>query len=700
MSLLASLWMGNPQPRNLLCNTNTVKRGWILVRQGTIHPPKGFYRMFSELMHEPVGIFLIIMGVILLAPILSNSLKLPEVVGLIIGGFIIGPFGLAILERDETITALATVGVIYLMFSAGAEVDLAQFRRVRRKSLVYGFITFIFPQVLGTLLGLALGYNLASSILLGSLFASHTLIAFPVLTQLGLVKNESVAVTIGATIITNILALLVLAGIAQTATGNVSVGFLIQLLISLFIYSLITLIIVPRVGRWFFRRFAGGISLEVQFVLLVIFIAAFFAEVIGMEAIVGAFLAGFAVNATLPRHSLAMTRVLFIGESFFIPIFLLNIGMLLNVGIFFTDGRALLIGILMVIAVYVTKYIAAWLTAKIYSYTNDEVQVMWGLSQAQAASTLAATLVGVELGIFDIAVFNGAVLMILFTCVTSPILVKRFGQRILNHQELQPEVKGKPALFSRILVPISNPNSQENLLRLASILATTHKGTLLPLKITRTSDKQASATRHVKQMMDTASALQLAEVDVQPIYRIDYSISKGILHSALEHNASMMILGWSGDGTVFNTVFGTIMDEVVWESKIPVFVSKITSSILVKKEVMLIITEGSIPNSTLSEILDIAHHIAQTINVPLVIKAHKAYIDEVESFISAWETKPTLMPCIHQDAGHLSEGINPNALVLVPSSGSRSRFRLLFGSLPQDLSDRTGASLVMVHYPN
>lgn len=668
--------------------------GW-----GKSIPRKGFYRMFTELMREPVGIFLVIMGVILIAPIISNSLKLPEVVGLIGGGFLIGPFGLAILERNETITALATVGVIYLMFSAGAEVDLAQFSRVRRKSLIFGIITFVFPQGLGILLGLALGYNVPSSILLGSLFASHTLIAFPILTQLGLVKNEAVAVTIGATIVTNIIALLILAGVAQTATGDVSALFLIQLVILLIIYALIILIIVPRIGRWFFRRFAGGISLEVQFVLLVIFLAAFFAEAIGMEAIVGAFLAGFAVNATLPRHSLAMTRVLFIGESFFIPIFLLNIGMLLNVGIFFTDGRALLIGAAMVVAVYITKYVAAWLTAKIYDYNHNEVMVMWGLSQAQAASTLAATLVGVELGIFDIAVFNGAVLMILFTCVTSPIITKRFGERINANLVINPDPAPKQSLFSRILVPLANPDSQENLLRLASILATSNKGTLLPLKITRTSDKQISVSKNIKQMMDTVSALELAEVQVQPIYRIDYSISKGILHSATENNASMMILGWSADGTVFNTVFGTIMDEVVWESKIPVFVSKITSSILVKKEVTLIITEDSIPTSVLAETLRMAQIIAQTINVPLVIKAHKTYYDEIKSLIAKWETQPTMIPCIHQDASHLSEGIDPNALVLIPTSGSRARFRSRFGNLPQELSERTGASLVVVHYP-
>jgi Kef-type K+ transport system membrane component KefB len=670
----------------------------VLVGEKSI-PRKGFYRMFTELMREPVGIFLVIMGVVLIAPIISNSLKLPEVVGLIGGGFLIGPYGLAILERNETITALATVGVIYLMFSAGAEVDLAQFSRVRRKSLVYGVITFIFPQGLGILLGLALGYNFASSILLGSLFASHTLIAFPILTQLGLVKNEAVAVTIGATIVTNILALLILAGVAQTATGDVSALFLLQLVILLIIYSLIILIIVPRIGRWFFRRFAGGISLEVQFVLLVIFLAAFFAEAIGMEAIVGAFLAGFAVNATLPRHSLAMTRVLFIGESFFIPIFLLNIGMLLNVGIFFTDGRALLIGAGMVVAVYVTKYIAAWITAKIYDYNHNEVMVMWGLSQAQAASTLAATLVGVELGIFDIAVFNGAVLMILFTCVTSPILTKRFGERINANKEINPDPAPKQGLFSRILVPLANPDSQENLLRLASILATTNKGTLLPLKITRTSDKQASTAKNIKQIMDTVSALQLAEVEVQPIYRIDYAVSKGILHSATEHNASMMILGWSGDGNVFNTVFGKIMDEVVWESDIPVFVSKITSSILVKKEVLLIITENSIPENVIADTLKMAQVIAQTINVPLVLKAHKTYEDAIAPITAKWERKPTILPCIHQDAVHLSDGINPNALVLIATSGSRTRFRSLFGNLPQELSDRTGASLVVVHYP-
>lgn len=655
--------------------------------------------MFTELMHEPVGIFLIIMSVILLAPIISNLVRLPEVVGLILGGFIIGPFGLAIIERDLTISSLATVGLIYLMFTAGVEIDLAQFNLVRRKSVIFGFLTFIIPQTTGIFLGLALEYEFLSAVLLGSIFASHTLVAFPIISRLGLAKNEAVAVTVGATIITDIAALLVLASVAGLSRDSSSPWILAQLVMFLFIYTTMILLLLPRLGRWFFRRFSRGVSLEVQFVLVVIFIAAFFAEAIGMEAMVGAFLAGLAVNATLPRHSLAMTRVLFIGESFFIPIFLLHIGMLLNVGIFFTDGRALLIGVLLVFTIYITKLVASWVTSMIFGYNRNQTMVIWGLSQAQAAATLAATLVGVEIGLFDTAVFNGAVLMILFTCVTSPILVERFGKRIVNQIDTQPNSAPKPSLFSRILVPIANPDSQNNLLRLASILATTNKGTLLPLKITRTSEGQVSTAKNLKQIMDTVSALQLAEVNVEPVYRIDHSIPTGILHSATEHNATMMILGWSGDGNVFNTVFGTIMDEVIWASKIPVFVSKITSSILVKKEVMLIITEDSIPTSVLPDTLYMAQHIAQTINVPLVIRAHKSYYPDIEAHITKWDRQPVLMPCIHQDAAHLSAGINPNALVLIPSSGSRTRFRRLFGSLPQELSDRTGASLVMVHYP-
>ena len=385
--------------------------------------------MIEHLFGEPVGVFLIIVSVILLAPLLSRFVRLPGIVGLVIGGILIGPYGLGLLQRTGIVESLATVGLIYLMFSAGAEIDLKQFNAVRLRSLVFGLLTFVFPMLIGTLLGLLLGYNSLSAVLLGSVFASHTLIAFPVITRLGLARNEAVAVTVGATIITDIGALLVLAAVARVQGGMANIYFFAQLILLMLLFTAVILWGVPRLGRLFFQRFNASAT-EFQFVLAVIFVAAFMAEVIGMEAIVGAFLVGIAINTAVPHQSPALHQVRFIGESLFVPVFLLSIGMLVNPMAILSDGRTLLVGGLMVLAVYSAKWLAAWFTGRLFQYSRDEIRTMWGLSQAQAAATLAATLVGVQIGLFDEAIFSGAIMMILFTCITSPLLVERFAPRL------------------------------------------------------------------------------------------------------------------------------------------------------------------------------------------------------------------------------------------------------------------------------
>lgn len=384
--------------------------------------------MFKELLQEPIGIFSIIIAVILIAPMLSRQARLPGIVGLVLGGVIVGPHGLGLLERDGPIELLATVGLVYLMFNAGAEIDLTQFKRVRNQAITFGIAAFALPQLLGMGLGLGLGYSLAAAILLGSMFASHTLVSFPLIERLGITHNQSVSVTIGATIITDIAALLVLAAVAGLHDSDQATGvFLARLVMFLLIYTAVMLTVVPRLGRMFFNRFHIE-RVEFQFVLVVIFVSALAAEFIGMEAIVGAFLAGLAINSTVDPKSVLMQRVIFMGQALFIPIFLMSIGLLIDPLAFFTDRRTLMISVLLVGGVFSAKYAASWLMARLFGYSFSETMLMWGLSVAQAAATLAVTLIGREMGLFDDAIFNAVIITILITCVASPLIVQHYGE--------------------------------------------------------------------------------------------------------------------------------------------------------------------------------------------------------------------------------------------------------------------------------
>src|SRR5687768_2892215 len=440
--------------------------------------------MFERL-NEPVAFFLLIMSIILITPLLSERVRLPGIIGIILGGMLIGPHGFRLIEAGDRMEFLSTIGLVYLMFSAGLEVDINQFMRVRGRALVFGFFTFLMPQLMGMALGKILGMDWLGMILLGSAFASHTLIAFPILTRLGVTRNEAVAVTTGATVLTDIGAFIILAVVLGARTGGLSIVYFIQLFVLLSIFTLLIIFGLPRLGKFFFQRISGR-AIEFQFVIVVLFVAALGAELIGVHEVVGAFLAGLAINATLPRHSPVTGHVLFMGESFFIPIFLLYSGMITDPLSFLENRQTIIVALGVTVVAYVSKLIAAWITARIFKYTKNEFWTAYGLSHAQAAVTLPTLIIGLDTGLFDSTLFNAAIVMILLTSITSPLIVQRFGT---NLQTASEDDQPSP-LFERILVPIIDPRSQEQLIGLATLLAKVNDGKTIAVNIVKAGSKQ------------------------------------------------------------------------------------------------------------------------------------------------------------------------------------------------------------------
>lgn len=394
---------------------------------------------------NPVLIFSLILFIILFAPLLFNKLRIPHLIGLIIAGAIIGPNGLNLMMRDSSITLFGTVGLLYIMFLAGLEIDLAEFKRNSTKSIIFGLYTFIIPMVLGTVAGYyILDFTLISSILLASMFASHTLLAYPILGKFGVTKNRAVTVAIGGTVITDTLALLVLATIVGMSTGEITDDFWWRLSISIVIFALIVSLLFPILARWFFKNFNDNIS-QYIFVLGMVFLAGFLAEAAGVEAIIGAFLAGLALNRLIPHTSALMNRIEFAGNALFIPFFLIGVGMLVDFKAYFLSTDAVIVAFVMTVIAIIGKYSASWLAQKTFKYTTDERRLIFGLSNAQAAATLAAVLVGynVILGYNDLGepirllnenVLNGSILMILVTCTVASFSAYRGAQNIALSQ--------------------------------------------------------------------------------------------------------------------------------------------------------------------------------------------------------------------------------------------------------------------------
>ncbi len=651
----------------------------------------------TEPLEAPVAVFLTIMAVILITPLLSERVRLPGIVGLILGGILVGPHGLGLLATGHVIELLSTVGLIYLMFSAGLEIDLRQFSRVRNKALLFGMFTFMFPLLSGIALGRGLGLNWPSAVLLGSVYASHTLVAFPILSRLGIVRNEAVSVTIGATVFTDVAALLVLAIVAGTQDGDASVLSVVGLIALMIGYAMLILLGLPRAGKLFFRRFTSR-AIEFQFVLVALFVAALLAERIGMHAIVGAFLAGLAINSTLPARSAVIGQVLFLGESFFIPIFLMYIGMITDPLAVLVNIQTLLIGVGMTMAVYAAKFAAAWVTTRIFHYSRDELFTMWGLSQAQAAATLAAILVGVEINLFPMTIFNGAILMILCTCITSPLLVQRFGLRL--HPSEAP--REKRPLFDRILVPIANPKTQEHLITLADILSRISQGILLPLHVAQEVNRRVVGLEHQQQLLERVpEILNDPETQIQPVRRVDASIAKGILHAAIENEASLIVMGWRGKPTFRQSIFGTVLDEVVWHATVPVMVGRLITPINAMRRVVLVVPPNSLGAGLAGKTLEIVTTVAQAINVPLLVLAAQRYVVNLRDGLDKlkpeqpYEVVRLGSNVIQDVAGR----VGAEDLMVVTTMGSQRRFRSSLGHIPEQLVAAISSSIVIIHYP-
>ena len=651
--------------------------------------------MFERL-NEPVAFFLLIMSIILITPLLSERVRLPGIIGIIFGGMLIGPHGFRLIDAGDRMQFLSTIGLVYLMFSAGLEVDINQFMRVRGRALVFGFFTFLMPQLMGMTLGKILGLNWLGMILLGSAFASHTLIAFPILTRLGVTRNEAVAVTTGATVLTDIGAFIILAVVLGARSGGLSISYFIQLLILLSIFTLLIIFGLPRLGKFFFQRISGR-AFEFQFIVVVLFVAALGAELIGVHEVVGAFLAGLAINATLPRHSPVTGHVLFMGESFFIPIFLLYSGMITDPLSFLENRQTIIVALGVTLVAYVSKLIAAWITARIFKYTKNEFWTAYGLSHAQAAVTIPTLVIGLQTGLFDTTLFNAAIMMILLTSITSPLIVQRFAADLPTAV-----ANGEPSpLFSRILVPIIDPRAQEQLLVLAVLLSKVNAGKVLAVSVAQAErEHEKHFALHRDMLGRVHEVMQDPQSDIELIPRLAASHAQGILFTEQERDASLILMGWRGKRTLRESVLGSVLDEVIWGSDTPVMVGKLSVPLNGTQQVVFVLPPKSIPHVALRRMLEANISLAKALNVPLVIRADSSYLQSIEALLVIIDTDHPVSkePLKDQLKPAVLEQESISSFIVVPGFGSRKRVADTLGNLPEQLAASFDGNLAILHF--
>ncbi|MEY3298953.1 MAG: hypothetical protein RLZZ597_2213 [Cyanobacteriota bacterium] len=640
-------------------------------------------QLFEEPLTDPVAVFLTILAVMLIAPLLVERLKLPGIIGLILAGVVVGPHGLGILERDDTIILLGTVGLLFLMFLGGLETSLDDLKSNADKPIIFGLATFLFPVILGTSIMLALGYEFWAAVLVASCLASHTLVALPILNKLGIMRHPATTATLGATLIANVLALLVLAVVIKADQGNLTLGFWLFLIPALTIYTGSVLWGIPKLGRWFFKRFGHDEGAEFTFVLATLFVASYLASLIEIEPIVGAFLAGVAITQIIPRLSPLMNRVQFIGNTLFVPIFLISVGMLVDPAILIREPKSLLVAGILIGTELGSKFLAAWGSTRWFGWPLPSAMVMFGLSIAQAASTLAAATIAFNIGLVDEVVVNAIILMILVSCVLSPWVVTQWGPQMSTAPEPKvPSTHGvrreagsegkEPVLGQRILVPVANPSTEDNLLQLAIILTKRVQGTLLPIHVLpdRNQPITEAAKAHQHRLLETAETIaHAATIPVETIGRIDDSVDWGILRASQERGADLLICGWKGYSNYQENFFGSVLDNIVRSTTIPVLISRFPQPIQNTEQVLLAITGQPEDLFQVKSTLAVAQAIAEELKAPLrilQITLGSQRDSTLTQFLQDWTNSSVPLQTIQGNpVRRISEAIQPNTLLLL-----------------------------------
>ena len=499
---------------------------------------------------DPTLIFFVVLLVILLSPIIMGRLRIPHIIGMVLAGVLVGEYGLDILKRDASFELFGSVGLYYIMFLAGLEMDMEGLKKNKGRVSIFGLLTFVIPFFLTYLMGIyLLGYSEMSSLLLGCIMSSNTLVAYPIVGRYGLTQHQSSTLSVGATMISLLLALIGMATIVNSYNGGSGGAFWIWFILKFALYISGLIWGIPRMARWFLRRYSDNV-MQFIFVLAVMFLSAALSNAIGLEGIFGAFFSGLILNRFIPRFSPLMNHIEFTGNALFIPYFLIGVGMLINVRLLFTGPHIIWVVLCFVVFGTVGKGLAAYLSGLLFRLPKVVCNMLFGLTSAHAAGAIAMVMVGRKLEIapgqflFNDEVLNGIVMMILFTCVFSTMMTEKAAQRIRLMKKEEPEMV-RTDNDERILIPVKYPDYADNLLSLAMMMRNPkHRRGLVALNVVYDDVNAAKNQEEGRQLLDhlrrEASAVN---VPLETQVRIAANIANGIKHAFKEFQASEIVMG-------------------------------------------------------------------------------------------------------------------------------------------------------------
>ena len=557
-------------------------------------------RFISDLSHHfalpltnPVLVFGLLLLIVLVSPLLLKRLNIPSIIGLILAGVLVGPHGLNFIQNGEAINMFSTIGLLYIMFIVGLELDLKEFKANQNKSVVFGIFTFIIPLVIGyPVMRYLLGYDVYASFLTASMFSTHTLVTYPIVSRMGVSKNQAVAITVGGTILTDTAVLIILAIIINSSEGAFEFKFLLKLLISLIVFSGIVFFIIPKIAKWYFEKMESEKYSHYIFVVFIVFLAGFLAEIGGIEPIIGAFAAGLALNKLIPHSSALMNRIEFIGNALFIPIFLISVGMLVNVSVIFEGYRAILIAVVLSIVALLGKWMAAFFTQKTFKYSISQRNIIFGLSSSHAAATLAVILVGFNAGIIDEYILNGTIILILITCVVASFVTQKASKEIAIEEEDEDIIPSELGHYAqeKILVPIADPSNIGKHIELAMLMKDKKSVNSISLLGVVPNNEQAESNiiTFKKRLQEQVSDAIAADMEVDVIATIDHNVAGGIVRTAREIMADIVIIGWPGKVGVLEKLVGDKVDLIIKNVDKNLFICHLEKSMISHKRIVVV----------------------------------------------------------------------------------------------------------------
>ena len=663
---------------------------------------------------NPTWIFFLVLMIILFAPILLGRLRIPHIIGMILAGVIVGKYGLNILERDSSFELFGKVGIYYIMFLAGLEMDLENLKKNIAKALVFGVLTFGIPFGIGMWVGVSvLGFSMGASILLSCIFASHTLVSYPIVGRYGMARHDSVSISIGGTMFALTVSLFILAGVSGLYRGELDSGSWILFVVKCIAYCAFVFLVFPKFARWFFRKYEDNV-MQYIFVLSLVFLSAALAEFAGLEGIFGAFLAGLVLNRLIPHVSPLMNRTEFVGNALFIPYFLIGVGMLINLGSLFSGMETLKVVVVMLLVATLTKWLAAWLTQKIYRMTGTARQMMFGLSNAHAAGALAMVMVGTKIEVvpgeflMNEGMLNGVVIMILFSCIVSSMVTEHAARAMALAEENGEMDMARGKEDERLMVSIANPETVEPLVNMALMMRNPKsKKELLAVTVEVEYDeakKQAKLAQRRKSLEHAARIASAVDVPMKTRCRLSTNAATGILNTASEMNATEIVLGLHHKHGLLDSFLGSFAQSILKGTHRQLMIVKCLMPVNTMRRIMVAVPPKAEYESGFYKWVERISRIGGQLGCRVHFWAHPDTIQRINGYVNRFHSNLRVEFTVMDDWDDLllmsSKIAYDHLTVIVSARKGAISYQSSFEELPNQITRYFSNSSLILIYPD